>query len=92
MDGKIGDLRREDLVGEEAEGNPGVGQTDEDQEAEVCEGEQEEGVDEGEQEAGVDDEGDQEAGEESAGERPIIIIGKSVRFAPDLPTGSGGRS
>ena len=71
---------REDLVGEEADGNPGVGQTSVDQEAEATSGNQEAGVDEGEQ----------EAGEEGAGERLIIV--KSVCFAPDLATGSGGRS
>ena len=67
-------------MGEEADGNPGVGQTGGNQEAEATSGNQDAGV----------DEGDQDAGEEAAEERPIIV--KSVCFAPDLPAGSGGRS
>ena len=91
MGGEIEEMTGEYLVGEEAEGNLDEGGTGQDQEAEVDKGNQEAGVGEGEQEAGVDGEGDQDAGEEAEHERPIIIIEKSVRFAPDLPTGSGGR-
>ena len=90
MDGRIEEMRREELVGEEAEGNPGVGQTGGNQDAKATSGNPDVGQTEGNQEAGVD-KGDQEAGEELAGERAIFIIGKSVRFAPDLPTANGGR-
>ena len=89
-DGELEEIRREDLVEGEAEGNPGVGHSGGNQEAGVDKGEQEASVGKGEQVAGFD-KLNQEVGEEAAGEGLIVIIGKSVRFAPDLPTGNGGR-